>query len=84
VIKPSELTPAVSSTLAELFPKYMDNELYHVVNGAVPETTKVSPLDTSIRFSLSQCNSPASRVEVGSQYVIVSVNCTLTSHTILS
>lgn len=42
VIKPSESTPATSSLLAELFPKYLDPTLYAVVNGAVSETTKVS------------------------------------------
>lgn len=42
VVKPSELTPAVSGLLAELFPKYLDPDLYRVVNGGVEETTKVS------------------------------------------
>ena len=44
VIKPSELTPACSALLAELFPKYMDPELYRIVNGGVEETTKVCSL----------------------------------------
>ncbi|KAI9067689.1 NAD-aldehyde dehydrogenase [Trametes sanguinea] len=44
VLKPSEQTPATSQLLAELLPKYLDNELYHVVNGGVPETTKVLEL----------------------------------------
>ncbi|CDO75126.1 hypothetical protein BN946_scf185010.g51 [Trametes cinnabarina] len=41
VLKPSEQIPATSQLLAELLPKYLDNELYHVINGGVPETTKV-------------------------------------------
>lgn len=41
VIKPSELTPAVSGLLAELLPKYVDQDCYRLVNGAVPETTKL-------------------------------------------
>ncbi len=41
-LKPSEMTPAFSALLAELLPKYLDPELYRVINGAVPETTKVS------------------------------------------
>ena len=41
VIKPSESTPAVSSLLAELVPQYLDRDLVRVVNGAVPESTKV-------------------------------------------
>ncbi|KAI8980223.1 aldehyde dehydrogenase [Trametes punicea] len=44
VLKPSEQTPATSQLLAELLPKYMDPELYHVINGGVPETTKVLEL----------------------------------------
>lgn len=41
VLKPSEQTPATSALLAELIPKYLDQELYHVVNGGVAENTKV-------------------------------------------
>ncbi|TBU47713.1 NAD-dependent aldehyde dehydrogenase [Dichomitus squalens] len=44
VLKPSEQTPATSALFAELFPKYLDPELYHVVNGGVPETTKILEL----------------------------------------
>lgn len=36
------MTPAFSALLADLFPKYLDPELYRVINGAVPETSKVS------------------------------------------
>lgn len=39
VIKPSELAPASADLLAELIPKYMDQEAISVVLGAVPETT---------------------------------------------
>ena len=41
MLKPSELTPAFSALVAELVPKYLDPELYSVINGAIPETTKV-------------------------------------------
>ena len=41
-LKPSEMTPAFSALLADLLPKYLDPELYSVINGAVPETAKVS------------------------------------------
>ncbi|KIJ53661.1 hypothetical protein M422DRAFT_25484 [Sphaerobolus stellatus SS14] len=44
VIKPSELVPATSQLLAELFPKYFDQELYRIINGAVAETTKALTL----------------------------------------
>ncbi|KAN0131957.1 Aldehyde/histidinol dehydrogenase [Lactarius tabidus] len=40
VLKPSELTPAFSALVADLVPKYLDPELYAVVNGGIPETTK--------------------------------------------
>ena len=40
VLKPSEQTPNVAMLLAELVPKYLDPELYQVVNGGVREATK--------------------------------------------
>ena len=49
VIKPSEQIPATSALVSELIPKYLDNDLYHVVNGSVPETTKVGiPLSSCV------------------------------------
>jgi len=44
VLKPSEVVPHCSALLAELVPLYLDNELFKVVNGAVPETTKLLEL----------------------------------------
>ncbi|KAI6041785.1 Aldehyde/histidinol dehydrogenase [Pisolithus marmoratus] len=44
VIKPSEAVPHFSKLLAEVVPKYIDASAYHVVNGAVPETTKILEL----------------------------------------
>ncbi|KAF8888613.1 NAD-aldehyde dehydrogenase [Infundibulicybe gibba] len=44
VIKPAESALAMSALFAELIPKYMDNDLVRVVNGAVPETTKLLSL----------------------------------------
>ncbi|WP_068545665.1 aldehyde dehydrogenase family protein [Thalassotalea crassostreae] len=44
VIKPSELAPAVSSLIAELVPKYLDENAVNVVEGAVPETTALLEL----------------------------------------
>lgn len=44
MLKPSELTPAFSALVAELVPKYLDPELYTVVNGGIPETTKAGYL----------------------------------------
>jgi acyl-CoA reductase-like NAD-dependent aldehyde dehydrogenase len=54
VVKPSELTPATSALLAELFPKYLDNDLYRVVNGAVEETTKVSLIVFNVLVLISE------------------------------
>ncbi|KAK9080097.1 hypothetical protein SSX86_001772 [Deinandra increscens subsp. villosa] len=39
VLKPSELAPAMSSLLAKLLGKYLDNSAIKVVEGAVPETS---------------------------------------------
>lgn len=39
VVKPSEVSPASSALLAELIPRYLDNDAVAVVEGAVPETT---------------------------------------------
>ncbi|KAM5544775.1 hypothetical protein V8D89_001673, partial [Ganoderma adspersum] len=44
VLKPSEQTPAFSALVAELVPKYLDPELFHVINGGVPETTRILEL----------------------------------------
>ncbi|KAJ6531227.1 aldehyde dehydrogenase [Mycena capillaripes] len=44
VVKPSESCPAVASLLAEQMPKYLDPSLIRVVNGAIPETTKLLDL----------------------------------------
>ncbi|TFK87170.1 aldehyde dehydrogenase [Polyporus arcularius HHB13444] len=44
VLKPSEQTPAFSQLIAELLPKYLDRELYAVINGGVAETTKMLEL----------------------------------------
>jgi aldehyde dehydrogenase (NAD+) len=39
VMKPSELAPATSALIAELVPRYLDQETFLVVQGGVPETT---------------------------------------------
>lgn len=44
VLKPSEAVPHLSGLLAELVPKYLDTSAYCVINGAVPETTKILEL----------------------------------------
>ncbi|KAI0790454.1 Aldehyde/histidinol dehydrogenase [Abortiporus biennis] len=43
-LKPSESSPACSALIAELVPKYLDQDAYIVVNGAVPETTALLDL----------------------------------------
>ncbi|KAG2137857.1 aldehyde dehydrogenase [Suillus bovinus] len=44
VLKPSELVPTFSQLLDEIVPKYFDPNTYRVVNGAVPETSKLLEL----------------------------------------
>ncbi|KAH8116137.1 aldehyde dehydrogenase [Phellopilus nigrolimitatus] len=44
IVKPSELAPTYAQLLADLVPKYLDPKTYAVVNGAVPETTKLLEL----------------------------------------
>ncbi len=39
VLKPSEVTPTVAATIAELAPKYLDERVVAVVTGGVDETT---------------------------------------------
>ncbi|KAL0568278.1 Hexadecenal dehydrogenase [Marasmius crinis-equi] len=41
IVKPSEQTPATSGLLAELIHKYLDPSIVRVVNGAIPETTRL-------------------------------------------
>ncbi|XP_049964641.1 aldehyde dehydrogenase, dimeric NADP-preferring-like isoform X2 [Schistocerca serialis cubense] len=41
VLKPSEVAVRSSELIAELLPKYLDQECYHVVQGGVPETTEL-------------------------------------------
>ena len=41
LIKPSEISPATADLVAELIPKYMDNECVQVMLGGVPETTEI-------------------------------------------
>ncbi|KAK7861812.1 hypothetical protein R5R35_000578 [Gryllus longicercus] len=41
VLKPSEVSAATAKVLADLIPKYLDKECYHVVLGGVPETTEL-------------------------------------------
>lgn len=44
IIKPSELSPAVSSLIAKLIPQYLDTQAFSVVEGAIPETTALLEL----------------------------------------
>lgn len=41
VCKPSEIAPQTSSLLAKLIPEYLDNEAVTVVQGGIPETTRL-------------------------------------------
>jgi aldehyde dehydrogenase (NAD+) len=41
VLKPSELAAETSKVLAEIVPKYLDNDAFTVIEGDVPETTEL-------------------------------------------
>lgn len=41
IVKPSELSPKCSALLAELLPKYLDTDLFSVIEGGVDETTEL-------------------------------------------
>ncbi|XP_049962956.1 aldehyde dehydrogenase, dimeric NADP-preferring-like isoform X1 [Schistocerca serialis cubense] len=41
VIKPSEMSPHTSKLVAELVPKYLDRDCFHVVEGGVAETSEL-------------------------------------------
>ncbi|KDQ52222.1 hypothetical protein JAAARDRAFT_62005 [Jaapia argillacea MUCL 33604] len=43
-IKPSELSSCTSTLLATLFPQYLDPSSYSIINGSIPETTKILSL----------------------------------------
>ncbi|KAI9070308.1 aldehyde dehydrogenase [Trametes sanguinea] len=44
VLKPSEQSPACAALIAELVEKYLDRDMFHVINGAVPETSAMLEL----------------------------------------
>lgn len=44
IVKPSEIAEASSAILAELIPKYLDNDAVAVVEGGIPETTALLEL----------------------------------------
>ncbi|CAH1115972.1 unnamed protein product [Phaedon cochleariae] len=41
ILKPSEIAPHSAKILADLIPKYLAPDCYQVVNGGIPETTKL-------------------------------------------
>lgn len=41
IVKPSELSPATAQAIAELLPKYLDSDCYHVICGGIPETEEL-------------------------------------------
>jgi aldehyde dehydrogenase (NAD+) len=41
LVKPSEVASATSKVVAELIPKYLDNDAVQVIEGGVPETTEI-------------------------------------------
>ena len=78
-LKPSEMTPAFSALVADLLPKYLDPELYTVINGAVPETTKVSHrrLERCIEANCHFCSFWSFSGIIVSDELLPTVECTL-------
>jgi len=60
IIKPSEISPNSAQLLGELFPKYLDQDLYRVVNGAVAETSKL--LEQKFDFIMYTGNSAVGKI----------------------
>jgi len=44
VVKTSEIVPSFSRIFAELLPKYLDNDAFKVIQGSVPEITRLLEL----------------------------------------
>lgn len=44
VVKPSEFVPNYSQLLADLLPKYLDKSAFSVVNGGIPEASRLLEL----------------------------------------
>ncbi|KAI9509301.1 NAD-aldehyde dehydrogenase [Russula earlei] len=89
-LKPSELTPAFSALLAELFPKYLDPDLYTVINGAIPEATKLlefqwdhilftggSRIASIVLTAAAKTLSPVSTELGGKSPAVIDPNCDL-------
>lgn len=55
VLKPSEVAPACSALMADLVPRYLDNEAIVVVEGTAPSARNSSRRDSTI------CSTPAVR-----------------------
>lgn len=68
MLKPSEQSAAVSALMAELISQYLDPDVIRVVNGAIPESTKVS-LKPSLfgKLDAERNTSAAARAPVGPQ-----------------
>lgn len=54
MLKPSELNIATVALLTELFPKYLDPDMFAIVNGSVKETQKLLELRWDHSTSLTR------------------------------
>jgi acyl-CoA reductase-like NAD-dependent aldehyde dehydrogenase len=66
LLKPSEVGPAVSALLADLFPKYLDQSAYRIINGGVPEITHILKL----KWDHSACDHDLSPFSAGRHFAL--------------
>ncbi|OJT05215.1 Aldehyde dehydrogenase family 3 member B1 [Trametes pubescens] len=71
VIKPSEQTPAFSALIAELLPQYLDNDLFHIINGGPTETTKILELRWDHIFYIAAQHLTPVTLELGGKNPVV-------------
>ena len=57
ILKPSELTPASTTLLLELLPKYLDTSAFQIVTGGVAETTAL--LKEKVSHTMTQIHGHA-------------------------
>ena len=50
ILKPSEIAPHTADLLAKLIPKYLDSRVFKVINGGIPESTRLLEIKFDLIF----------------------------------